>query len=252
MLETNCLYQDMSIIKYHNRNEKVYSRKRLHFPKLQLNKNSDFRSYGNKDKKRKSVKIIIILVIEIFIARNMISSINPIINSQCINEAKNIATIVSNEQATIVMEKYKYEDLAITIKDENGKIQMIKLNVIPVNEITSDVAIKIQEAFNNTKSAQIGIKLGSFSGIKLLSGFGPKINIRISSVGNVETNLKSEFKTAGINQTLHQIYLEIKCRVQILTPYNTVNEEVINQVLIAESIILGDIPINYYDINKNR
>lgn len=251
MLGINCLYQGMSIIRYHNRNEKIYSRKRLRFPKLQMNKKFEFRSSDDGNKKRKIAKILIIVVVEIFMAKNMVSSINPIINRQCINQAKNIATIISNEQATIVMEKYKYEDLAITIKDENGKIQMIKLNVIPVNEIISDVAIRIQGALSDTESAHISVRLGSFSGIKLLSGVGPKINFKISSVGNVETNLKSEFKTAGINQTLHQIYLEIKCNVQILTPYETINEEIINQILIAESIILGDIPLRYYDTDKN-
>ncbi len=189
---------------------------------------------------------------EITIARVIISAINPIIKNQCINQAKNIATIISNEQATVVMGNYKYEDLATIIRDDSGKIQMIKLNIIPVNEIISDVAIKIQEELNNTDSTKIAIRLGSFSGSKLLSGFGPKINIRISSAGNVETNLKSEFKTAGINQTLHQIYLEIKCEIKILTPYETVCESIFNQVLIAESVIVGDIPTNYYDINRNK
>lgn len=66
--------------------------------------------------------------------------------------------------------------------------------------------------------------------------------------GTVETELKSEFKEAGINQTLHRIYLEIKCNVSILTPYETINETIVNQVLLTEGVIIGNIPNTYYNL----
>lgn len=234
----------MSIHKYHNKVEKIYSRKRIIIPNFKFNKNQD----SNK-KNKAFIKIIIMLIIEILVARNIMNAINPIINTQCVNKAKSIATIISNEQATIVMENYKYEDLAVVIKDDNGKIQMVKLNIIPVNEIISDVAIKIQEQLNNVESTKFGIRLGSFLGVKLFSGVGPNMNVRMSTIGNVETELKSEFKSAGINQTLHQIYLDISCEVSILTPYDNINEKIKNQVLIAESIIVGEIPQSYYNFD---
>lgn len=66
--------------------------------------------------------------------------------------------------------------------------------------------------------------------------------------GTVETDLKSEFKEAGINQTMHRIYLEVKCNVSILTPYNTMTETIVNQVLLAEGLIIGNIPDTYYNL----
>lgn len=66
--------------------------------------------------------------------------------------------------------------------------------------------------------------------------------------GTVETDLKSEFKEAGINQTLHRIYLEVKCNVNILTPYNTIKETIVNQVLLIEGVIIGNIPSTYYNL----
>lgn len=237
----------MSTIKYHNKNEKIYSRKRIMIPRVQYYKTNN--TNKNYKKQKSIIKILIIFIIEILVARNIINAINPIIDTQCVNQAKNIATIITNEQSSIVMEKYKYEDLATVIKDDNGKIQMIKLNIIPVNEIISDVAIRVQNELNNVETADMGIRLGSFSGSKLLSYFGPKINIKISCIGNVETDLKSEFKSVGINQTLHQVYLDIDCEVMILTPYNTKNEKIKNQVLIAESIIVGEIPNTYYNLD---
>lgn len=237
----------MSTIKYHNKNEKIYSRKRIIIPRVQYYKTNN--TNKNYKKQKSIIRILIIFIIEILVARNIINAINPIIDTQCVNQAKNIATIITNEQSSIVMEKYKYEDLATVIKDDNGKIQMVKLNIIPVNEIISDVAIRVQNELNNVETADMGIRLGSFSGSKLLSYFGPKINIKISCIGNVGTDLKSEFKSVGINQTLHQVYLDIDCEVMILTPYNTKNEKIKNQVLIAESIIVGEIPNTYYNLD---
>ena len=66
--------------------------------------------------------------------------------------------------------------------------------------------------------------------------------------GTVETDLRTEFKEAGINQTLHRIYLEVKCDVSILTPYDTINETITNQVLLVEGVIVGTIPDAYYNL----
>lgn len=73
--------------------------------------------------------------------------------------------------------------------------------------------------------------------------------IRISTIGNVETDLKSEFTSQGINQTLHRVYLQVVCEVSILTPYDDITEKITNQVLIAENVIIGKIPNTYYNLN---
>ena len=227
--------------------QKIYSRPRFKIPKVATTRGNKKISIKNK----KLFKILGIMLIGILVAKNITDVLNPIINSECINEAKNMATLIYNEQATIIMNKYKYEDLAEIVKDDSGKIQMVKLNVIPVNQITAEVITNVQKKFNEVDGTKITIRLGSFLGIKLFSGIGPKINIRASSVGNVEANLKSEFFTAGINQTLHQIYLEITCNMVVLTPYDNVTEKITNKILIAEAIIVGEIPSSYYNLNSS-
>ena len=89
---------------------------------------------------------------------------------------------------------------------------------------------------------------GSFTGFKLLAGKGPGVPIKISSIGNVVTDLRSEFTSQGINQTLHRVYLHVECEVSILTPYNDITEKITNQVLIAENVIVGNIPNTYYNL----
>lgn len=243
--------------------DKIFSRKRLLIPKFKgfnhrnvrkcLNWNkSNGRKNDNESNNiitRKLIKTSIVIVIAVCIANRVISTIEPTMDLLCINMAKSIATQISNEQATLVMKNYKYDDLSTAIRDEQGQIKMIKMNIIAVNEITSDVAIKIQEELNNYQKGEFYIKLGTFTGTKILSGRGPNVPIKMATVGNVETDLVSEFSEAGINQTLHKIYLNVNCKVTILTPYDTIEENIVNQVLLAEAVIIGEVPDTYYNLN---
>ena len=71
----------------------------------------------------------------------------------------------------------------------------------------------------------------------------------MATVGNVETNLVSQFSQSGINQTLHRIYLNVSCNVTVLTPFDSIEQNIVNQVLIAEAVIVGEVPSNYYNLN---
>lgn len=226
-------------------NSKIYSRPRIRLPKI------FFSNGGDKSLKRKQkiAKIFIIMVIAFSTVKIVLDAISPIFNALCEDKAKSIATIISNNEATNVMKDHTYDELFTIEKDNDGNITMIKSNVIPINEIISDVAVKIQNSINEGGKENIKIAIGSFTGSKLLSGRGPGIPIKISSIGNVETDLRSEFSAQGINQTLHRVYLQVDCEVSILTPYNTISEKVSNQVLLIENVIVGKIPNTYYNFD---
>lgn len=198
------------------------------------------------------IKIIVIFMIAILTVVFMLRAINPIIDNLCMDKAKNLATKISNEQATNVMNKYKYEDFVNVERDSNGNIVMIQTNAKNVNEVISDIPNKIVEELEKQAESYISIHLGSVFGNKLLANLGPELKIKIENIGNVTTKLESEFSSQGINQTLHRIYLNLECEVTILTPYDSINEKIDNQVLIAESVIIGNIPASYYNIEMNK
>ena len=225
-------------------NSKIYSRPRIRLPKLFFSNNGD----KNLKRKQKIAKIFIIMVIAFSTVKIVLDAISPIFDALCEDKAKSIATIISNNEATNVMKDHTYDELFTIEKDNDGNITMIKSNIIPINEIISDVAVKIQTSINERGRENIRIALGSFTGSKFLAGRGPGVLIRISSIGNVETDLRSEFSAQGINQTLHRVYLQVDCEVSILTPYNTISEKVSNQVLLIENVIVGKIPSAYYNL----
>ena len=225
-------------------NSKIYSRPRIQLPKIFFSNKGD----KNLKRKQKIAKIFIIIVIAFSTVKVVLDAILPIFDVLCKDKAKAIATIVSNNEATNVMREHTYDELFTIEKDNDGNITMIKSNIIPINEIISDVAVKIQNSIDERGREDIRIAIGSFTGFKLLSGRGLGVPIKISSIGNVETDLRSEFSAQGINQTLHRVYLQVDCEVSILTPYNTISEKISNQVLLIENVIVGKIPSTYYNL----
>ena len=197
----------------------------------------------------KILKITAILIIAISVAAFSLKGIQPVIEKNCRNIAKSVATKVSNIKSTEVMAKYEYNDILIITKDENGNINRVGTDVFTINKIISDIPVYMQEEMEREENSSFKIPLGSFLGSRLFAGMGPKVNIKVQLVGNVETDLRSEFSSAGINQTLHRIYLEIKCNVIILTPFETMEEQIANQVLLAEGVIVGEIPNAYYNLD---
>lgn len=219
--------------------DKIYSRKRIKIPDLEKRENK---------KIRKTIKTGIIFIIAVFVVVTVYNSSKPIIERLCFDKAKSIATIVSNEQAGIVMKNYEYDELVTIHKDNENNINLIETNVKTVNKIVSEIANNIQKEMNKLEEDVIDLRLGSLTGSRILAGTGPKIPIRVSSVGNIETDFRSEFKEAGVNQTLHRLYLNVECEVSILTPFETIEEKITNQVILAENIIVGKIPQTYYNI----
>lgn len=137
---------------------KIYSRPRIRIPKIFLSNVSD----KNFRKKQKMTKIFIIIVIAFSTVKIVLDAILPIFDTLCKDRAKSIATIISNEQATLVMKEHEYDELFTLEKDNDGNIIMIKSNVGPINEIISDVAIKIQNEINKKGRDDIEIAIRKF------------------------------------------------------------------------------------------
>ena len=230
-------------MQYQHNNYKIYSRPRSN---LKFFKHTP-RSSKARKRIKKTMPVFTIFLIAVITCFSVWNFINPIFENLCEDKTKSIATLITNDETTNIMKKYNYENFFTIEKDEKENIQMINANVLKINQVTSDIALSIQKRLDENQKKSVHISLGAITGIKYLSGFGPKINIKIATTGNVETNLKSEFISQGVNQTMHRVYLEIKTNVNILTSFKTIQKTIENQVLIAENIIIGDIPSTYYN-----
>lgn len=217
---------------------KIYSRKRLNL------------GFKKNNVKRKRLSFLLCIIIIAFAVCNTIwRSITPIFEAMAKDEAKGIATVITNEETTKIMNKYNYDTFFTTEKDDNGNIKMISANVLKINQITSDIAVNIQRSFKKENETKLEIPMGSLTGIRIISGLGPRIVAKLLFVGNVETNVRSDFLSQGVNQTIHRVYLDVSSTVEILTPFSSIKESINNQILILENVIVGQIPSSYYNFN---
>ena len=221
----------------------IYSRPRIKLPKFFIINNK------RNIKHQKLFKILFVFFIFLLIFGVAVKAVTPVFNRLCSDKAKSLATIITNDETTNAIIDYKYSDFIIIHKDDKGNVLMLESNMKNINIVISEVANRIQKSINDTEAEDVSISLGSFTGVSILAGRGIKVPIRISTIGNVKTNVRSEFISQGINQTLHRLYLDIESEISVLTPFNTINESIKNQLILAENIIVGEIPETYYDLN---
>ena len=142
----------------------------------------------------------------------------------------------------IALGNIAYDRIVFFEKDLNGKITALKTNMSEVNRLKTDVLNLINDEILALDTADIGIPLGSLFLPEFLSGKGPAIPVHILSIRNSDANFVSHFSQAGINQTLHQLNMEVSIDVAVLVLGETNSFTMESQVLVAETVIVGDVP----------
>ena len=135
-----------------------------------------------------------------------------------------------------------YDRIVYFEKDLDGRITALKTNMSEVNRLKTDILNLINDEILAVDTADLGVPLGSLFMPEFLSGKGPSIPVQILSIRNSDASFKSHFSEAGINQTLQQITMDVSVDVAVLVLGETDNFTVSSQVVVAETIIVGDVP----------
>jgi len=211
-----------------------------------------FGSYNSKRKsnfyiKRKVViffSFLILFFILFIVYMNLL--VTPLIVNTGKSQIKVFATKSMNYAVTeAVNQNISYDDLITTISDNNGKINMIEANTVKINNISNMIERVTLAHLNEISKTPLEIPIGAFTGIALFSGIGPPVRIDIFPYGEVGCKFLSQFISAGINQTQHKIYVQVKATINVVLPLKTFSVSMDNEVLICESVIIGEIPETY-------
>lgn len=162
------------------------------------------------------------------------------------HKAKGIVTTVVNSAVLKGFpDNINYEEIAMINRDINGRISSIQTDVSKLNRIFAGISLDIQNELSQIEDQEVKIPLGVMLGESIFSGRGPKIGIKIIPGGNVQTDFRSEFEEAGINQTKHRIYLMVKTSVSVVAPFMKEKTEIVTSIPLAETVIVGDVPQVY-------
>ena len=146
------------------------------------------------------------------------ANIVPTVMDSSVAQMRAITTNAVNIAATSVLnDGLTYDQLFEIEKDKDGKIAMIKANSPQINKIAREIANLAQANLDSLGTQEIQISAGTFTGLALLMGFGPDVTIKITPIGTATCDFVSYFQSAGINQTLHKIYIDVYADVSIVT-----------------------------------
>lgn len=200
-------------------------------------------------KKKTKVKAVIcaFLVFLILALVYYFAVVCPAVVALSQEKIRSIATQTISEVVGEVLTNgnYTYDELVEVTYSSENKISQISTNSTQVNLLVREVTAKVQERFDQLDSAQVVVNLGSFTGIPFLFGYGPEITLNLVPIGTVQTNFETKFLSAGINQTLHSLYFDVNAILGLILPGSTQNFDTNLQVLICESVIVGEIPSIY-------
>ena len=142
-----------------------------------------------------------------------------------------------------------YDDYFTLTLNNEGKVELISANTGLINQVNMIIQTEIQNRLNELRGKQLFVTFGSFFGSAVLAQYGSKVTINANVVANCYTKLISEFIPLGINNTLHRLQINCYVSVKMLIPSKSRVEELYNEILMAESVISGEVPSTYLGEN---
>ena len=175
------------------------------------------------------------------------TQMRPLLESMATTRVSNTVTRIVSEAVYEAIEKgeLQYDGLVSFEKDTEGHITAVQSNMAAFNHLQAEILDTVLTRISQVPTGDLSIPIGSLTGSTLLAGRGPRITVRMESVGSSEANFRNAFTSAGINQTKHQILLDVTVQMSILLPGFRTSTQVSNEITVAETIIIGSVPDTY-------
>lgn len=198
-------------------------------------------------RQRAGLALLAIGMASLLLFLNFSRNLEPVMTEMAVQQAYALVTRAINASVDEKLQdgSLSYHRLITLERDETGNITALTTDVATVNSLQTSITGGVLDRIGALGRSDLSIPLGNILGGNLLSGRGPGVRFRVVSLGNPTAEFINAFSEAGINQTKHQIMLEIAVAVNIMVPGNTTRETIRMRVLVAETIIVGDVPAVY-------
>ena len=166
-----------------------------------------------------------------------------------VSDASDIVSAEVNRVITSIMAggDYDGESFVSFEKNADGEISAISSNMARINELSAEILDRVVGATEN-RTLDVRIPLGNLTGISLLMGRGPGVPVEILMLTSSRVAFHNSVVTAGINQTKHQLNLAVIVDIDVLIPWGTESTQVVTEVMIADTVIVGKVPETYLNL----
>jgi len=187
--------------------------------------------------------IILIIVTITVIMTN--AFIRDIMGSSARIQAQNMFTESLSESMDELMANEHSFNLTNVKTNETGEIVSIQTDTAGINRLKAQVSELMVQKLGEMERHPVTVTIGSLTGIELLAGLGPQIELRFELRGGIKTDIVSEFTETGINQSLHRINCVVSADYYIILPGHRFEANLSSTVPLAESVIVGKVPDAY-------
>ena len=160
-----------------------------------------------------------------------------------LSDATDLVTYAINDLIHDKMDagEYNYDRFVTLERNGAGDIVAITSNMSEINAMSSAL---LQEVVDVTDKGglDIGIPMGTLTGLSILNDRGPDVDVKVIMLTSSRADFKNELISAGINQTKHQILLEVTVDIDVVLPWQTLSTQVLIDMLVAETVIVGKVP----------
>lgn len=190
------------------------------------------------------IRIGIVLLVFLIVILTLRSKYRYVIRELAQTSVMNTTSDLTNDAIAkqIAAGNIAYDRIVYFEKDLDGRITALKTNMSEVNRLKTDVLNIINDEIMALDNSDIGVPIGSLFLPELFSGRGPAIPVHILSIRNSDAGFVSSFSQAGINQTLHRLNMEVTIDVAVLVLGETSSFTMSSEVVVAETIIVGQVP----------
>lgn len=205
--------------------------------------------YRRRLDRRALIRVLALLLAVSLLALTLTATarMRPLLESLATTRVSNTVNRIIFEAVNEAIQNgdISYERLISLEKDNEGKITAVHSNMAAFNRLQAQILDIILAKIDQVSARELSIPIGTLTGSALLAGRGPRIRVRMESVGSSTARFNNRFESAGINQTKHQIILEVEVSVAILLPGFTTATKVSTAVTVAETVIVGAVPDTY-------
>ena len=190
------------------------------------------------------------LAMTLFLIRWFDAAIRPQLVALSESQISNRLIQIADQAVTqaIVDQKLSYPDM-VTLRS-SGELFTLVTDTASLNSLRTAVLDAIIAQIGTIDNDPMGVPLGALTGIDLLSALGPRLPVQVISVSTAEGQYRNDFTSAGINQTLHRIMLDVTLNARLLLPGGVVEVLVSTPVCISETVIIGQVPQTYLTLNQ--
>lgn len=200
-------------------------------------------------RKLRNIRLCVFTALVISVVVFVDSIVSQIIGPLAI---KNAEELIVNKINSIVSKSLSdmelaYSDLILT-KSYNGAISYVQADSVTINKLKTDIVTKVDKTLDNNKNLETIVQLGSVVNSSLLSNRGPKIKVYFDLYCSTNSEISSSFTSAGLNQTLHSLKLLVTTEFCLVLINDQYFDKITSDYLIAESVIVGEVPSAYGNI----